>query len=257
MCGRAHALVGRMLILALPLVSPLGAQTVLSNYSFEGSSNNASSVATGLTVDPLATNGINYLGPASGTAPPDNSTYFGWIRPYSATVGLSTDAADQNDWAGALTAGDYLSIGVTVAPGYTLSLSSVTLSTGMAGFLNITAGFGVYTDVTGFTGSPLATGFVSDPSASPTWAALSLDLSGNASLQNLGPGTYAVRLYLTDNYYTAHSAQSIYLDNISLNGSVSAIPEPSTWTLAMACATMGYVGWRRRSIRRRESISRS
>lgn len=117
----------------------------------------------------------------------------------------------------------------------------------MEGFANYTTGFGFYSNVTGFTGSPLATGFVTDPSP-PTWANLTLDVSGYSSLQNLGPGTYEFRLYLTDNYYSTFSVQSIYLDNIRLNGTVSAIPEPSAWAAIMGCAALGVAGWRRRAV---------
>jgi hypothetical protein len=233
------------ILVALLLAAPvLEAQTVLFNYSFEGASNNATSVATGLTADTLATSGINYLGPASGIAPPDNSTYFGWVRPYSATVGLSTDSASETDWAGALAAGDYFSLGMTVAPGYTVALSSVTVTVGMAGFPNFTVAYGAYSSVTGFSGSPLDSGSVTD-ATSPTWANLTLGLSGHSALQNLGAGTYELRLYVADNYFTASSAQSEYLDNIQLNGTVSAIPEPSIWAAIAGTAALAVVARRR------------
>src|SRR4051812_27118672 len=90
---------GTLLMAVLLAPAALEGQTVLFNYSFEGGSNNATSVATGLSADPLASSGINYLGPASGLTPPDSSTYFGWVRPYSASGGLSTDSADATDWA--------------------------------------------------------------------------------------------------------------------------------------------------------------
>lgn len=239
MPGRAISVGRWTAVVAFVFAAEVEAQTVLSTYTFEGASNGASSVAAGLAVDPLATGGINYLGPASGLTPPDSSTYFGWIRLYSATAGLSTDAASQTDWPGALAAGDYLSIGVAVSPGYTLSLSSATLSAGMNGFLNITAGFGFYSNVTGFTGSPLAVDFVADPTTSPTWASLTLDVSSYPNLQNLGAGNYEFRLYLADNYSMALTAQSVYLDNVQLNGVVSAVPEPSAWAALTGAAVLG------------------
>jgi hypothetical protein len=246
MRGRTLASLSGVILLALHFAAGLGAQTLLFNYSFEGSSNNASSVASGLTVNPLATNGINYLGSAAGLTPPDNSTNFGWIRPYSASGGLSTDSADQTDWPGALAAGDYLSVGVTVASGQTLSLSSASFSAAVDGFLNITSGYALYSSVTGFSGSPLATDSVTDSVNSPQWGSLSFNLTGYPSLQGLGPGTYEFRFYLADNYYSTLSFQGFYLDNIQFNGTVSAIPEPSVWASAAGAAVLGAMGWRRR-----------
>ncbi len=59
MNGRTFAAGCRLMILALPFSAGLKAQTILSSYTFEaGYGNNASGVATGLTVAPFATNGI-------------------------------------------------------------------------------------------------------------------------------------------------------------------------------------------------------
>lgn len=223
------------------LAARLGGQTLLVDYTFEGSTNNPAIVALHLSAGPLVSNGMQYLGPASlGT--PIEGAYGGWWRAYQS--GVQTDAASATDWAGAIAAADYASMSITVDPGYTLSLSSITFYAGISGFGGITAGYGVYSNVTGFSGSPLGGGSLTQ--GGPTWINLSTNLSANPTFQGLGAGTYEFRIYFTDDYFGTTTFQNAYLDDIRFNGTLAAVPEPSAYVMLAGLMALGWVASRRK-----------
>jgi hypothetical protein len=129
--------------------------------------------------------------------------------------------------SGALTANSYFSFEVTVAPGFELSLDSLTFDAARGGG-STPRGFGLFSSIDGFEiGDVLLTANLL--TERPTFTNFTAALAG-APFQNL-TGTTEFRFYV----YSPSSGSTIEFDNIILNGTISAvteIPEPAsiiTW----------------------------
>ena len=145
------------------------------------------------------------------------------------TVNLSTT----------LTNATYLSFTFTPASGFSLSMDSLTFGAFAGG--SSTRSFYVFSSLSGFT--------TADPLLSVTYSAsgtvinnYSITLSGMPAYQNV-TGPVEFRIY----DQAGGTSSSIEIgNNIILNGTVSAIPEPSTYAALVGGFSLTIVALRRR-----------
>jgi len=150
---------------------------------------------------------------------------------------------DQTSLSSAITGGDYISFTITPRIGHNINISSITLNSG------------VVTAVTNFNGSLLssATGFTSSDSllsysfSIAGAAAQSVTLSGITGLQNVTAGI-EFRLY---GFRDTTGTSTFRIRNLSgadlvINGTASAIPEPSTLGFLAGASVLGLAAFRRR-----------
>lgn len=178
--------------------------SVLGTYPLTGNSMAATGVATGLTLGDLTKNAgatatFNYAAasPAAGV----------FTDPLLSLESSSTTTAD------AVTNGRYFSLALTVAAGYTLSLTSLTLLASRAG-TSTTRGFGVRSSADSFTATLLDTAVTESTGAAGTYT---VDLSG-AAFQSLGAGTTTFRFYI----WTGGSGLALRMDDFTVNGTLTA-----------------------------------
>lgn len=151
---------------------------------------------------------------------------------------------DTTSLTAAITSGDYLSFTITPTSGYALSISSITLNSGVS------------TEVTNFNVSLLssATGWTAAQSlhdysfASTGAPAQSITLTSSPALQNVS-GSLEFRLYgwRDPNGTSTFRIRNLAGSDLVINGTVSAIPEPSAYAAAAGLFILGCALWRRRS----------
>ncbi|MBC8010708.1 MAG: PEP-CTERM sorting domain-containing protein [Burkholderiales bacterium] len=165
-------------------------------------------------------------------------------------------------FAQALTNGSYLMFSITPQAGYTVSLDSITFqaasgsnnaTSDRAFYLvaetapaNFTTGSTVLsTDRTAFGGGTMPIQAATATNTVPK--DYNVSLTGVSTMQSFGASTTQYfRLYLQ----TPSSAQAITFDDIVLNGTVSAIPEPSSFAALAGLGALGCVAFRRRRVSR-------
>ena len=151
--------------------------------------------------------------------------------------------------ASAITGNQYLSFTLIPTTGYAVSFTSLSLLSGVS------------TATTSFHGEVLssATGFNSGASLhsysfSSTSAPLqSITLSGVSALQNVtGPVEFRIYGWRDTGGTSTFRLRSLTGTDLVLNGTVSAVPEPSTYAAILGALTLAGVVMhrRRRSIRR-------
>ena len=151
--------------------------------------------------------------------------------------------------ASAITGDQYLSFTISPTTGYAVSFTSLSLLSGVS------------TATTSFHGEVLssATGFDSGASLysysfSSTSAPLqSITLSGVSALQNVtGPVEFRIYGWRDTGGTSTFRLRSLTGSDLVLNGTVSAVPEPSTYAAILGALTLAGVAMhrRRRSIRR-------
>jgi hypothetical protein len=161
---------------------------------------------------------------------------------------------NQTSFAGAISTGDYLSFTVTPAASADLSLSSVSLLLGVA---TAVTNFNVAlaSSVTGFTTSDAIWSF-SFATASP--ALQTVALSGVAALQHLGSAVeFRVYGWRDTTGTTTFRIRDNSGSDLSLAGTVSAVPEPSAYAavaggLSLAVAVRR---WRKHRLQGQVSLS--
>lgn len=240
MCSPLKSGFAGLLFASLGCVMPqLAKADVLLQYTFPASSTYVStdtdpnSTASNFTFSGMGVSGTDY-GRSTATSGPNLNTIF--------TRGTSLTTSE----ASAITDGDYYAFTLTPSAGMYLNLTNLTFLTdatqGAAG-ITYTANFVVRSSLDGYS-SNIAT--ISDgPSSSSTsdYTQQTINLSG-AAFQNVAtPITFRIYLYHTGP--SATNSQAITRsDTYVLNGTVSAVPEPST--AALAGAGLALVGLRRR-----------
>jgi len=151
--------------------------------------------------------------------------------------------------ATAITANLYHSFTLTPSSGFELNISGVTYNAD-ASSTTSTFNFNLLSSVTGFTSSDSLGSFsvINGGNASGT-----INLSGNSALQGVD-STIEFRIYVSRS--AGSGTASYYADDgvnsglFSINGSVAAVPEPSTWALiGLGSAFMLWNLRRKRSIK--------
>lgn len=207
---------------------------VIAQYAF----NNGSTASTATPIANVTAGAFA----GSGGATFSSSTDMGFIRS-SATTDTLTDA---------ISGGHYWEFSIEVDDGYSLDLSSLVFdhyaSSNTASGYPFDSHLSVFTSVDGFAAAGDAlvtsTGTIgSNPSNSGTPILLEDDVTitlSDTRFQGL-EGTTFFRIYAYDNVDA--NDQINRLDNVFLNGSISAIPEPSRFALlagvlGFACGAM-------------------
>lgn len=195
-------------------------------------------------------NGIN----SSTTNPFSATTLATGLSSATLTIGSGVTASSASSTFGgsdfnttslasAITGNDYLSFSITPSAGYSFSASSLSLTFGVA---TAVTNFNValMSSATGFTsGSELWT--FSFSTASP--ATQSITLSGLSGLQGLSSATeFRLYGYRDGSGTTTFRIRDLSGNDLSLSGSVSAIPEPSTYAAIFGAAALAAAIWSRR-----------
>jgi hypothetical protein len=142
------------------------------------------------------------------------------------------------DEASAVTTGTYWGFTVQPNTGFRMNFTNLTFDAARGGGSTPRTWY-LYSSAGGFTsGNAIATADVL--TQRPTLSPFTVDLSG-AMFQGL-TGPLEFRMYVS----TPGNGQSLEFDNVTFNGTVVAIPEP-TCTLALAAAAGGLWRLRRRS----------
>lgn len=222
----------------------------LSLYNFTGNSDTpiVSPGAAGSDLMPSAGitggpptalfNGFTTTAPAN--TPPSNA---------SAPIRYVRGTAGSADTQAALANGDYFSFTLAPTAGSILNLQSFTIDISVnGGTTNAdTAEFALFASGDGFSAGDPSMADILAPAASVTapdmnalpYSRYTVDLS-SAAFQNL-TGTVTFRLYVSN----SASASVARFDDVTINGTVSAVPEPGG-PLLLALGLCGVVGRRRR-----------
>jgi len=211
------------------IVVPVSAD-VLANYEFT-----ASAASSDLEANSIASD-VSLFG---------NNIGVGGSNIYVQTQRTADDEASslvQNDPDAA-----YFSFTITAESGYELDLTSLTFDFG--GYTNnavsdATYSYTLQTDLGGLgTGGPIVdSGSITiDPGVTSLTTELQTITLSGASFQNLSSITFRLSPWTT-----LDNADTIRFDNVILNGTVSAVPEPGTYALLMAGCVGALVATRRR-----------
>ncbi|MDR1280425.1 MAG: hypothetical protein LBK99_06350 [Opitutaceae bacterium] len=145
------------------------------------------------------------------------------------------------DYIGGTTAAEalgketYFTFSITVQEGYTLHLSSFSLDIRPSSTTGDRA-FYVFSDKTGYTADKvLLTKSTNGGGLVGSLTNFGTPLGSSVGLQSITGGeTVTFRVYLQ----TGGTTQSFTVDNVKLTGTLSAIPEPSTWALIAGLALL-------------------
>lgn len=159
----------------------------------------------------------------------------------SATGTFGASGFNQTTLASAITANDYISFTITPAAGYAISISSISYlvgkSSGSTSFSAV-----LTSDKTGFNAAA-ALDTYSFSSASPT--VRSITLTSTSVLQSITAAT-EFRIYgVSSNTDTFRVRDNSGVD-LSINGTVSAIPEPSSYAVVTVSAILVAAALKRR-----------
>lgn len=157
----------------------------------------------------------------------------------SELLGLADGAESVSDnMTNAVNANQYVAFTVTANAGSALNLDALTFDIGRG--LRGTQDYAVRSSADTFaTHIVFVNNVVSDTSIKPQ----NIDLTG-AAFQGLA--SIEFRIYFDDRINNSSSASDVFIDNVVLSGSVSSVPEPSTYGLALGVLALGIAAARRR-----------
>jgi len=204
---------------------------ILAGYAFDSGS------VSSTDSEVLSTAGT--FGAGSGIAP--NYAASNWARVSSDQTGTGNG---DNSIGVAIGANEFHSFTLTPQTGNVLNLSSLTFDAAFyGGASGFNASFALRSSVDSFA-STIGSIFVAPAqnTSTPTFGSHSIDLSG-VVFQGLS-SSIEFRIYIFDN--TSGNGRYLGLDNVVLNGSLSAVPEPSTYA-ALSGGVIGlFVALRRK-----------
>lgn len=225
------------LLIAFLALSPLtGYSAILVSYDFNNGTNQASTTnpALGSATDFVPTSSLNNVNrpviyPTSGGQ--------GW------TGAPSSETADST--ANAVTQNDYYAFTVTATAGTVLNLTRISFGTAyyhVSSAASVTSTYALRSSIGSYqtdVGTPFAENHV--VTSSPAFTAREIDLSAS-QYQNLSTITF--RIYLSDN--STSTSRYVSLDDVTLEGTIAPIPEPSSSVLLFG--TIGGMMLRRRRV---------
>lgn len=159
---------------------------------------------------------------------------------------------DATSLSSAISNGDYISITITPASGYKLSISSIGFNSGVS---TATTNFNVslLSNATGLTATDALHTYSFSSASAP---AQSITLTSSQALQNYS-STIEFRLY---GWRDASGTSTFRIRNLSgsdlvINGTVNAIPEPSTYAALVGMLALSGVMWQRQRWRKAKQTS--
>jgi hypothetical protein len=179
------------------------------------------------------------------------------IASASLTLGSGVTAASAADTFGgsgfnttslaaAIAGDDYLSITITPGAGHNLSITSLSLLTGVS--TAVTSFHGeILSSATGFTASDAVHSYLFATTSAPIQ---SITLSGVSALQNvLGPIEFRVYGWRDTAGTSSFRFRNLSGSDLVITGSVTAIPEPSTCAAILGLVALAGVTIRRRRLK--------
>jgi hypothetical protein len=221
----------------LMLAAPAPAQMVVQ-YNFDNTT------ATSMTAPPSSMN-VNVT--ANSTVNGTNVVQDYSLPDYGQQVlrAAITNTATPDE-ASAVSGDSYWGFTVTPNAGFKMNFTNFTFD-GARGGAGTPRTWYLYSSTAGFTtGNAIA--FMDVPTVRPILTAFTVDLSG-APFQGL-TGPVEFRMYLS----TPGTGQSLEFDNVTVNGTVVAVPEPAC-TLALAAGAGGLWMLRRQRIKKSAQVS--
>ena len=235
----------------LALASTSASAAVIVNYAMTA---NAAALNSTLNVNPTTTAAnvtATGLVNQSGAATTGSFSYNGGTDTVSSWATTFDSAA--TTYAGAFTAGNYFTFSITAGAGYQIDLTSISFQVA-SGSNSTTSNRAFYlvaaSSPAGFTSSSTVLSTDRTPGGGgliPVQA---------ATITNTVPKDYSVDLtsfsgITTTQYFrfylqTPTVSQALTFDDIIVNGTATAIPEPSTYACLVGAAALGLVVLRRR-----------
>lgn len=191
-------------------------------YSFTSSSTAPTSVAANLSGGSVSTGGG--VTTTSSTSPV-SSGYTGASGGYFIS---------DNSWTGASPGVNYFQFTVTPVANFTVSLTSLSFGYRESGTSTGPTAFAVRSSSDSYA-ADLAVGALTN--SDNTWHS-----SGNTSVTLTFTSATTFRIYASG---AASATPTLRMDDLTLNGSVAAVPEPTTVAAALGLAALG-AAWRRR-----------
>lgn len=223
---------------------------VITNYQFETASGfNATSTIANVTAGAFgdgASVTVKLADPAGDTSGLDAEGNTGFDTGAGAAFSngqngltVSPDGSTASTQANAFSEGEYFSFTVSADTGFELDLTSLTFK----GALNNAQSAYTWALTSSVDGHAvdniIDTGVISSGSnQAGTYESFIVDLTGS-QFQNIAAETDVEFRFYLYNYTGTVTNRSTYLDNVVLNGTVSAIPEPSTY--AMIAGMLAFV----------------
>lgn len=183
----------------------------VTQFNFNASGGAPTTVAANLTATAITNAGLNNFSTSTNFSSPYPTNVLA-AAPSSSGTGFSAASVITNPASLAAT-NSYFSFTVTPAPGFQMSLSSLTFD-GARGGVSLPRGVAIYS-VTGM-GSPVFHGAVEFTTVRPTLQNYSLTLSGLANITV----PVALRVYV----FAPGTGNTVEMDNLTLNGTVGRVP---------------------------------
>ena len=232
----ATLLPGRSVAASFAVVSLLAVQAqaaILASYEFTGLSYSATTTAPDLNAGDLE---IGALGDEFGVYGTDHGISSGTTMPSTPPASPSvpthyiTGVVTTTTQVAAITANDYVSFGISPASGFKINLQSFTVDFTVNGNTSGTNTGSIFlrSSVDGFAsdvGNIGALTYFGNNLANNPYNRHTVDLSTFADVE----GAITFRLYV---YQTGKGGNVTRFDNLTLNGDVTAVPEPSTGAVA-------------------------
>tara|TARA_Y100000385_G_scaffold263928_1_gene296861 strand:+ start:1089 stop:1703 length:615 start_codon:yes stop_codon:yes gene_type:complete len=151
--------------------------------------------------------------------------------------GLGLADGSGNDMAGAVTTQQYFTFTITADSGYAFDLDNLTFDIGRG--LRGAKDYAVRSSVDSYVDNIVFADNAIDQT--PEGQDINLYDSAYNGLTSIG-----FRIYLDDRRNNSASASETFIDNVVLNGTVSAIPEPSAYAAILGCLALAIVIVRRK-----------
>ena len=205
---------------------------VVAQYDFEDGSLTSSDNDTNSSASVFASGaGIATLGSSTvgdNTASPfTTSSGTGDTNSSPDSLAFTASQASQTTQSGAVTANDYVTFSLTIAPGMTFDFTQLTFKLSATGS-NYAEGFFVRSSLTGTT-DLLSSTFSTVRTTDGAFQQFNVDLSAVTELQNVTSDVdFRIYFYNPDGLTLTNSDR---LDKVQLTANVAVIPEPSTYAM--------------------------